>query len=139
MATGWQPATGLERALLDAIGRADQDEYLRLLRGVGLLVPVQQDAAGRTVGWVTTSSDGRTYLLGYTSQEGLSAAAAGQQVPCVRASLQELAQRWPDPTWWFAVNSGLPIEALLPPEYVTSLATDSATPPGSPAATGVAA
>lgn len=129
----WTPASGLERALLDASQRQDHDGYLRLLNGVGLLAPVRQDESGRTVGWMTSTVGDRTYLLGYTSPESLAAVTGGQDVPWVTASLAELARRWPDPRWWLAINSGLPIEVLIPPEYLAeSLASADTGSGGAP-------
>ncbi|MGH3660732.1 MAG: SseB family protein [Micromonosporaceae bacterium] len=122
MAAEWQPATGLERALQQAVQERDQAAYLQLLEGVGLLVPVRQDAEGRTTGWVTSVTNERTFLLAYTSQEALSAVAGERQVPCLTVSLDDFARRWPDPAWWLAINSGLPTEFVLAPQQLLELA-----------------
>ncbi len=132
MVAGWQPATGLERTLFEAIQQGNQAEYLRLLAEAALLVPVQQDANGQTTGWVTSTSGGRTYLLGYTSATALAGVAGDRQVPYLTTSAPELARRWPDPEWWLAINSGLPIEALISPEYLAQLRSTVPAPDAAP-------
>lgn len=127
MAGDWQPANAIEQGLLDAVQRQDQHGYLSLLSGVPLLVLVRQDDTGRTVGWLTSTADSQTYLLGYTSPESLATVAADRDAPYLTVTIEDLAHRWPDPTWWLAVNSELPIEGLVSPAYLLSL-TEQSTP-----------
>jgi hypothetical protein len=82
---------------------------------------VRQDDAGQTVGWLTSTADSHPYLLGYTSPESLAAVAGDRDAPYLTATIEDLAHRWPDPTWWLAVNSGLPVEGLVSPAYLASL------------------
>ncbi|HEX6074605.1 MAG TPA: SseB family protein [Micromonosporaceae bacterium] len=121
MAGDWQPANALERGLVDAVRRQDQHSYLALLSGVPLLVLVRQDGTGRTIDWLTSITDSQTFLLGYTSPESLAAVAGGRDAPYLTATIEELADRWPDPRWWLAINSGLPVEGLVSPAYLASL------------------
>ncbi len=121
MAGDWQPANAIERGLLDAVQRQDQHGYLSLLSSAPLLVLVEQDDTGRTVGWLTSTVDSHTYLLGYTSPESLALVAGDRDAPYLTATVEDLAHRWPEPTWWLAVNSGLPVEGLVSPAYLLSL------------------
>jgi hypothetical protein len=137
----WQPANALEQGLVDAVRRQDQHAYLALLSGVPLLVLVRQDGTGRIVDWLTSTTDSQTFLLGYTSPEALATVAGGREAPYLTATIEDLAERWPDPRWWLAVNSGLPIEGLVSPAYLNSLVqaapaasrveTEQVTEPGS--------
>jgi len=122
VAGDWQPANALEQGLVDAVRQQDQHAYLELLSGVPLLVLVRQDATGRIVDWLLSIADSQTFLLGYTSPEALATVAAGRDAPYLTATIEELAQRWPDPQWWLAIDSGLPIEGLVSPTYLASLA-----------------
>jgi hypothetical protein len=125
---GWEPANELERRLLDAMQRQDQETYFAELARAELLLPVPVDAAGRPVdGWATWAHEGRTYLLAFTSPAALGQILgqyAGDSVP---SRLADIASRWPDPTWWLAVDFGLPIAGYLPESFVTQLA--ASTPP----------
>jgi hypothetical protein len=118
----WQPTTATEVAMRDALRVHDQERYFGLLARSDLLLPVSADAlTGRTVGWGTWTTDGRTHLLAFTSTEALYACLADHGGSYRTLAFEDLAAAWPNMEWWLAVNPGLPIEAYLPAWYVTQV------------------
>jgi hypothetical protein len=119
----WEPATGAEAAMRDALRVHDQEQYFRILSGSELLLPVSPEAlAGRSAtGWGTWSSEGRTHLLAFTSPQALNACLAEHAGSYRSMRYDELAEAWPNTDWWLAVNPGLPIEAYLPSWFVTQV------------------
>ncbi|MFF5213785.1 SseB family protein [Micromonospora sp. NPDC000442] len=130
--TDWEPATGAEAAMRDALHGNDQQLYFRILSGVELLLPVSaQAAAGRTpVGWGTWTTGGRTHVLAFTSAEAMRACLGEHAGPSRRTGYPELAASWPNHEWWLAVNPGLPIEGYLPAWYVSQLSRGDVRLPG---------
>ncbi len=130
--TDWEPATGAEAAMRDALHGNDQQLYFRILSGVELLLPVSaQAAAGRTpVGWGTWTTGGRTHVLAFTSAEAMRACLGEHAGPSRRTGYAELAASWPNHEWWLAVNPGLPIEGYLPAWYVSQLSRGDVRLPG---------
>jgi hypothetical protein len=119
----WEPATGAEVAMRDALRTDDQESYFRILAGVDLLLPVSADAlAGLApLGWGTWSTGGRTHVLAFTSPAALQACLADYTGSARRVAYAELADTWPNLEWWLAVNPGLPIEGYLPAWFVAQL------------------
>ncbi|WFE45374.1 SseB family protein [Verrucosispora sp. WMMD1129] len=130
--TDWEPATGAEAAMRDALHGNDQQLYFRILSGVELLLPVSaQAAAGHTpVGWGTWTTGGRTHVLAFTSAEAMRACLGEHAGPSRRTGYAELAASWPNHEWWLAVNPGLPIEGYLPAWYVSQLSRGDVRLPG---------
>ncbi|WBB56140.1 SseB family protein [Verrucosispora sp. WMMD573] len=130
--TDWEPATGAEAAMRDALHGNDQQLYFRILSGVELLLPVSaQAAAGQTpVGWGTWTTGGRTHVLAFTSAEAMRACLGEHAGPSRRTGYAELAASWPNHEWWLAVNPGLPIEGYLPAWYVSQLSRGDVRLPG---------
>jgi SseB protein N-terminal domain len=121
--TNWAPAIDAETALRDALRAGDQELYFRILAGTELLLPLSSEVAGQAaVGWGTWSSGGRTHVLAFTSVEALRSCLAQHAGSARKVAYRELAQSWPNPEWWLAVNPGLPIEGYLPAWFVGQLA-----------------
>jgi hypothetical protein len=130
--TEWVPATEAELAMRDALRASDQELYFRILARTELLLPVSADAlAGRAaMGWGTWTSGDRTHVLAFTSPQAMAACLADHAGSARRVAYHELAQSWPNPDWWLAVNPGLPIEGYLPAWFVTQLARGDVRLPG---------
>ncbi|TQS43806.1 SseB family protein [Cryptosporangium phraense] len=99
---------------------------LEALRDSDLVVPVSAAAVeGREpLSWATTTVDGRTWLLAFTSEETFAqVGSAPGAVPRPVAFLQ-LGAFWPDPEWYLAVDPGLSTQLLLEAATVVRLARD---------------
>ncbi|MFJ1540781.1 SseB family protein [Micromonospora chalcea] len=125
--TGWEPATEAEVAMRDALRAQDQQQYFRVLTRVDLFLPVAGGSAG---GWGTWTSGGRTHVLAFTSAAALRASLGENAGTARRVPYPELADGWPNPEWWLAVNPGLPIEGYLPAWYVAQLSRGDVRLPG---------
>ncbi|MCK1843885.1 SseB family protein [Micromonospora sp. R42004] len=125
--TGWEPATEAEVAMRDALRAQDQQQYFRVLTRVDLFLPVAGGPAG---GWGTWTSGGRTHVLAFTSAAALRASLGENAGTARRVPYPELADGWPNPEWWLAVNPGLPIEGYLPAWYVAQLSRGDVRLPG---------
>lgn len=127
----WEPATQLEHQLRDALRDGDQDTYFALVNSAELFVPLPpgdaDPAAASPPGftWPTNTREGRTHVLAYTSGEAARACLGPAYQNFVRMTLLEMARSWPDPEWWLAVNSGLPIEGYLPAWFIGQLTSSS--------------
>ncbi|GIL31595.1 SseB family protein [Actinocatenispora comari] len=123
MADEWQPANDVERALLDAMQRGEQDRYFEVLGAADLILPFAADATGAAQPgtWATWGYEGRTYILAFTSQQAL-ASIMGRPTDQFRTGrLAEICAWWPDESWWLAVDFGLPIAGYLPGTFVSQL------------------
>src|SRR4051794_20895606 len=106
----------------DVLRAGDQEHYFRILARLDLLLPVSADSAGRrSPGWGTWSSDGRTHVLAFTSIHAMRACLAEHAGNYRLAQFRELAEQWPNPEWWLAINPGLPIEGYLPAWFVAQI------------------
>jgi hypothetical protein len=149
MTDTWEPANQLEQQLGDVLRAGDQDAYFRLLSVAELVVPLPQTDPGApgqpAFTWPTSTHEGRTHVLAYTSVESARLHLGPGYEHFVRMSMAEMARTWPDSEWWLAVNSGLPIEGYLPAWFMgqitagqeragqTSSAQDAAPAPATPA------
>ncbi len=134
----WEPANQLEQQLRDALRDGDQDTYFALVSGAELFVPLPPGEADSVIAnqsnftWPTSTREGRTHLLAYTSAEAARTCLGPAYEHFLRITLGGMAQSWPDPEWWLAINSGLPIEGYLPAWFVEQLTS------GAGSATGTA-
>jgi hypothetical protein len=124
MTDAWEPATPLEQQLRDALRDGDQDTYFALVNGTELFVPLppgesEINPSGFT--WPTNTREGRTHVLAYTSGEAARACLGPAYQNFLRMTLADMARSWPDPEWWLAVDSGLPIEGYLPAWFIAQL------------------
>ena len=127
----WAPATEAEAAMRDVLRAGDQEHYFRILARLDLLLPVSADSAGRrSPGWGTWSSDGRTHVLAFTSIHAMRACLAEHAGNYRLAQFRELAEQWPNPEWWLAINPGLPIEGYLPAWFVAQISRGDVRLPG---------
>ncbi|MCO6007052.1 SseB family protein [Actinoallomurus purpureus] len=122
MTDTWEPANQLEQQMGEVLRAGDQDAYFRLLSAAELVVPLPKTEPG-TPGqpaftWPTSTHEGRTHILVYTSVEAVRLRLGPGYEQFVRMSLAEVARSWPNPEWWLAVNSGLPIEGYLPAWFI---------------------
>lgn len=122
MTDTWEPANQLEQQLGEVLRAGDQDAYFKLLSAAELVVPLPQTepaAPGQPAfTWPTSTHEGRTHVLAYTSVESARLHLGPGYEHFVRMSMVEMARTWPDSEWWLAVNSGLPIEGYLPAWFV---------------------
>lgn len=123
----WTPASPFEEALRAAFEAGDEVECLTLLRGATLALPITEAAAeGREPpAWMTVPSEERTWVLAYTSVEGMGIGTRGEATHARLSSLPELAAGWPDHRWGLAVNAGLPVDFMLESGTLARLAAPS--------------
>lgn len=106
-----------ERRLEQAYEAGDVTSCLVLLRSAELVLPLPDAGAPA---WATVQANGSTWLLAYTSVEGMRAAARSRRFRV--ATLVELAAGWPDQRWRLAVNPGLRVHVELESGTVARLA-----------------
>jgi len=123
------PAAGddLGGQLAGALDRGDVVSALRLLRPAQLLLPIGDAAAAgaEPAAWATTRLDDRTWVVAFTSVEGLARASGGRVTRGRISSLPELAAAWPDHAWGLVVDPALPSQLSLEPGTVARLAAPS--------------
>ena len=117
--TQWHPATEVESALRTALLGGDQDGYFRTLSRVELLLPVTGD--GSSANWGTWTTEGRTYVLAFTSADAMRTCLGGYTGPYRLVGFEDFASAWPNEEWWLAVDPGLPIESYLPPWFIAQV------------------
>jgi SseB protein N-terminal domain len=133
----WEPANQLEQQLRDALRDGDQDTYFALVSKAELFVPLPPGEADAAPGevpasftWPTSTRDGRTHVLAYTSGEAARACLGPTYQQFVHLTMSDIARTWPDQEWWLALNSGLPIEGYLPAWFIGQLTAGIAPIPG---------
>jgi hypothetical protein len=132
---GFKPANLTEHALLDAAGEDDPGLFLKVVVGAAVLVPVDErtppDAApgDHDFGWRIDDRGGRRSVLVFTSEDRLRDHFR-TGVACVRTTVSDLLQHWPDPSLALAVNPGSAVGAILPADRVHALAAWAGQPPG---------
>jgi hypothetical protein len=132
----WEPANQLEHQLRDALRDGDQDAYFALVSAAELFVPLAPEEAESVLAnpgaftWPTSTREGRTHVLAYTSAEAGRACLGPTYQHFVRMTLADMARTWPDQEWWLALNSGLPIEGYLPAWFIGQLTAGIAPIPG---------
>jgi hypothetical protein len=123
----WEPANQVEQQLRDALRDGDQDTYFALVNTAELFVPLPPGEAEAVLAnqapftWPTSTRDGRTHVLAYTSGEAARACLGPTYEQFVRMTLADMARSWPNQEWWLALNSGLPIEGYLPAWFIGQL------------------
>ncbi len=130
----WEPATDIEQRLRDALRAKRQEEYFRLLARVDLLLPVHDGQISGAGSWATWSTEERTHILAFTSREAMQACLHAHAGSFRTVQFTRLADEWPDPNWWLAVNPGLPIEGYLPAWFVEQVANGNSVLPETEAA-----
>ncbi|PRX03509.1 UNVERIFIED_ORG: type III secretion system (T3SS) SseB-like protein [Actinomadura viridilutea] len=143
MADAWRPTSELERRLHETVRAGDPEAYFRLLAESELVLPVPPDLIDDVLAnqaqptWPTQDEDGRTHVLAYTSPAAMRACLGPAYQHFVRLKFADLAQSWPHPRWWLAVDApardlrdvALPIEGRLPGWFVRQLADGDPRPP----------
>ncbi|MDG4795342.1 SseB family protein [Micromonospora sp. WMMD1082] len=123
----FEPANGVEEDLLGAADAGNTDTFLSTLLLARVLMPVAADSApGSRPGdpgfvWPTVDLDGQTFVVVFTSPQRL-ADHTDPAAETVQVRFVQLIRRWPDTSWWFAVNPGTPVGAKLPGEQIVGLA-----------------
>jgi hypothetical protein len=123
----WNPANQLEQRLREVLQGDDKDAYFRLVGEAELFVPLPPGEADSVIAnhaaftWPTSTREGRTHVLAYTSQESARVCLGPAYEQFVRMTLADMAHAWPNQEWWLAVNSGLPIEGYLPAWFIAQL------------------
>jgi SseB protein N-terminal domain len=119
----WQPANPTERAMAEAMSAGDGAAYFREVESAELLLPAfTTDGNGGGQRFVTRDILGDTYLLVYTSVEGLASQLRGLADGYRTTSYEELSRGWPVPQWRLAINHGLPIDAYMSIDAVADAA-----------------
>ncbi|MGI5164456.1 SseB family protein [Spirillospora sp. CA-253888] len=148
MADAWRPTSELERRLQETVRAGDPEGYFRLLADAELVVPVPQDMIDDVLAneaqpaWPAHRERDRTWVLVYTSAAAMRACLGPGYRHFLKLKFGDLAETWPDPRWWLAVNApagpaatggeaprGLAIEARLPSWFVRQLASGDTMPP----------
>jgi hypothetical protein len=135
----WNPANQLEQRLREVLQGDDKDAYFRLVGEAELFVPLPPGEADSIIAnhaaftWPTSTREGRTHVLAYTSQESARVCLGPAYEHFVRMTLVDMARAWPNQEWWLAVNSGLPIEGYLPAWFIAQLTGNGPAPAEPPA------
>ncbi|GAA1741512.1 SseB family protein [Luedemannella helvata] len=116
----WRPTNSLERALRDAVNRADRDDAQAILGSAALLLP-QPPGGLAEPAWPTGQADGRTFVIAFTSAAALRA-TVGTEAAHRSSLFADLADAWPDPAVWLAVNPGTSLALLLDADMVREAA-----------------
>ncbi|MEV4288627.1 SseB family protein [Nonomuraea bangladeshensis] len=122
--TDHRPVSPFEERLWAAHQDGQTALCLALLRDTELALPITAAAAAgdEPPAWATVADGPRTWVVAYTSVEGMRLATGGAAQHGRIAALPELAAGWPDPRWGLAVNPGLSAAFLLEPGTVARLA-----------------
>jgi hypothetical protein len=115
-----------EEALRDAIRDGNPNALTAALLKAEMIVPLRPDGPPTRdltdpdfPWWVLPNAAGQATLAVFTSEERLHQALGDHDLVVV-SSLQ-LAESWPDPQWWLALNPGTPLAADLPGTAVREL------------------
>jgi hypothetical protein len=124
MTEAWEPANDTERAMAKSLAVGDRQGYFRILGVAELYLPQFLDAAVDTDGqrFVTANLFGHTFLLVFTSLEGMLAQMNGVVDGYTMTNYPELRRKWPSQDWRLAVNPGVPIDAYVTIEAVEAAA-----------------
>ncbi|WP_143219820.1 SseB family protein, partial [Actinomadura sp. CNU-125] len=142
VADAWRPTSELERRLHESVRAGDQEGYFRVLAEAELVLPVPPDAVDDVLAntaqptWPTQEEDGRVHVLTYTSAAAMRACLGPAYRHFMTLRFGDIAQGWPDPAWWLAVDvpgpggdAVLPIESRLPSWFVRQVAEGDGRPP----------
>ncbi|MET8870185.1 SseB family protein [Nonomuraea sp. NPDC004580] len=123
------PAGPFEEQLWAAYQDGQQALCLSLLREADLALPITAAAAAgaEPPAWATAADAERTWMIAFTSVEGMTRATGGAATHYRVASMTELAAVWPDLRWGLAINPGLPASFMLEAGTVARLAVPTLT------------
>src|SRR5262249_34206819 len=99
----------------------DRQRFARTVRQARWYLPVRQDYE-HGPRYFTRDLLGVTYLVVFTSPGSLAATVGGVATGCVITGYDELAARWPDPSWGLAATPGTPVDRWLPLEFLPAAA-----------------
>jgi hypothetical protein len=126
-AGSWRPANATEQSMARAVAAGDTAAYFQLVESAPLYLPGSMaDRAAGVQRFVTRVMFGHTYVLAFTSVQGLMAHVAGLADASVATTYDELRRHWPDPGWRLAVNPGSPVDAYVRLESVAEAARGQA-------------
>ncbi|EIV92645.1 SseB family protein [Frankia sp. QA3] len=112
----WQPADAAERALLDAVSRADCAAFFTMVMSSRLRIPTRSTGAPpgpAATTFCTWQVGDRRFLIAFTSPRLLMANMADVADGFLSLSFDELVETWPDPHLRLALNLGTPIDAFV--------------------------
>ncbi|MEY9863587.1 hypothetical protein ABH935_009240 [Catenulispora sp. GAS73] len=119
----WKPANDVEESMAQAAAAGDTAAYFRLVESAPLYLPGSTaDRAAGVQRFVTRVVFGHTYVLAFTSVEGLMAHVGVLADASVATTYEELRRHWPDAGWRLAVNPGTPVDAYVRLESVAEAA-----------------
>jgi hypothetical protein len=116
----FEPANPVEAGMAEALAHGDEEQYLRLLAGAELVLPVS--VAPGASRWGTVIQDGEVYLVAYTSWAAMMRSTEGDFDQFQTMTFVELAGHWPDPRWRLVIDPGLPLATHLPTNLIRQLA-----------------
>ncbi|HZE39470.1 MAG TPA: SseB family protein, partial [Stackebrandtia sp.] len=131
----WEPATDIEQRMRDALRSGQQEEYFHTLARIDLLLPITEETSPSVTGsgsWATWATEERTHVLAFTSPEAMRLCLRSHAGNYRHVRFGALADAWPDPQWWLAVNPGTPIEGYLPSWFVGQVAAGDVRMPEQP-------
>ena len=122
-AGSWTPANAVEESMAQAAAAGDTAAYFQLVESAPLYLPgLTADRVAGVQRFVTRVMFGHTYVLAFTSVEGLMAHVGALADASVATTYEELRRHWPDPGWRLAVNPGMPVDAYVRVESVAEAA-----------------
>jgi hypothetical protein len=117
----WLPGNDVDLELAAALAADDRPRFFRVVRQARWYLPaLPPDPDGPR--YLTRDLLGHTYLLVFTSVGSLAATVGGMVRGCLVTGYDEMAARWPDPTWRLAVNPGTPIDAWASLDFLAAAA-----------------
>jgi hypothetical protein len=119
----WRPDEPVERRLRTAVRDDDRTGYLRALVDSGLVLPISPAAAAgdAPIEWATESFEGRTYAFSFTSTTAMATATGRANAPYRVVAAVDVVYDLPDPSWWLAIDPGMPGQVFLGPEGIQGL------------------
>lgn len=118
----------MEQDLSRAAGGGSTEVFLSTLLLATVLVPMAPGSRSGSMpgepgfAFHLDEFDGERFLVVFTSHERLAEHYA-EPTRAVGMRFYELIRRWPDASWWFAVNPRSPIGAKLPGSQIMALAS----------------
>jgi hypothetical protein len=108
----WLPGNRVDAELASAMVADDRRRFFEIIRAAPWYLPaLPADPGGQR--FLTRELLGGTYLLVYTSVRSLVSTVGPAVVGYTVTGYEELARRWPEPSWRLAVNPGTPVDAWV--------------------------
>ncbi len=108
----WLPGNRVDAELYSAVAADDRRRFFQIVRAAPWYLPAPPpDPAGQR--FLTRELLGATFLLVFTSVRSLASTVGPAVTGYTVTGYDELARRWPEPSWRLAVNPGTPVDAWV--------------------------